>query len=221
MNGWRKLTLIECLSWARPHVKHVSVSVTAHPLPNLTLSNKNPEYHSEVLSSASLTPFRLKQKTARSGFCVLQALDLDEEKWRPHLLFPFLSFLFLSGPQSGWSLEHQHHRQNSIPGQNQLDMLELSPSPSSSYLSWTGSRCYKISVPVSTPSHCTRGHSGRGADLQWDPWGITDAPFELWALSHPSRAARGEWRQGWDSKPNLPSMSPQLLSEVASVSFLF
>lgn len=128
MNGWRKLTLIECLSWARPHVKHFSVSVTAHPLPNLTLSNKNPEYHTEVLSSASLTPFRLKQKTARSGFCVLQALDLDEEKWRPHLLFPFLSFLFLSGAQSGWSLEHQHHRQNSIPGQNQLDMLELSPS---------------------------------------------------------------------------------------------
>lgn len=41
-----------------------------------------------------------------------------------------LSLLVLADPSARWSRGHQHHRQKR---QNQLDMLALSPSPSSFY----------------------------------------------------------------------------------------
>lgn len=171
-----------------------------------------------------------QDKNGRQHAVVLQfckALDLNKEQWGPYLLFLFpylfrtrclcwcqraqnscstLSLLGFGGSQSRWSLGHQPFNQNSVSlGQIQLGMLALSTFPF--LLSWTGSWCYKISVPVSTPAYCTRGHSGRGADLQWGPWGITNAPFELWALSHSGRAAGGECKD-WDPKSSLSSTSP-------------
>lgn len=105
-------------------------------LPNLTLSNKSLGYHSKALFSVSLPFFRPKQKVVCSGFWILQALELNEEKWGVCLLFPVLCLLRLlcicvksqrdggteelKPPESPcpqnewWSFGHQHHGQKTV-----------------------------------------------------------------------------------------------------------
>lgn len=133
----------------------LSLQILFTYFPKLILSNKSPGYHSGALFGVSLPLFRPKQKAVCNDFWLPQSLDLNEVKWGTCLLFPVLCLLKLacicvrqrdSGTEQLLPTKPPYPRVEDGPlgistkdrrarsEQNQLAVLALSPSPSSSYL---------------------------------------------------------------------------------------
>ena len=91
---WSQASCRAYLPWMWCHLSFYLQILFTH-FSNLTLSNKSLEYYCGALFGVSLPLFRPKLRQNAINFWLLQALDLNEEKWGPCLLWPVLHLLWL------------------------------------------------------------------------------------------------------------------------------